>query len=102
MKILFWVVVAFVVVVLVLFTVSNDATVTIGLKPLPYGLAMPLYLALLAALLLGFIAGGICVWVAGRSRRREGRERARRIAALERELAAAGGRDGGSPVAAAR
>ena len=100
MKILFWVVVAFVVIVLVLFTVSNRATVTVGLWPLPQSLELPLYLALLAALLLGFIAGGVCVWFAGRSRRRVARERARRVVALERELAAAGGRDSGSPVAA--
>ena len=34
------------------------------------------------------IAGALAAWIAGRHRRREGRLRGRRIAALERELAA--------------
>jgi lipopolysaccharide assembly protein A len=88
MKLLFWLFVAFVATVLALFTVSNRAAVSLGLWPLPFVLELPLYLAIVAALLIGFVAGALAAWIAGRHRRREDRLRGRRIAALERELAA--------------
>lgn len=88
MKLLFWLFVAVVAVVLALFTVTNRAAVSLGLWPLPFALDLPLYLAIFAALLIGFVAGTLCVWLTGRSARRESRRRSRRIAALERELVA--------------
>jgi len=88
MKLLFWIFVAIVAVVMALFAVTNRAAVSLGLWPLPYVLELPLYLAIIAAMLIGFVAGALCVWIAGRHGRREGRRRAHRIAALERELAA--------------
>ena len=88
MKLLFWISVAVVATALALFTVSNRQAVSLGLWPLPSVLDLPLYLAILAALLIGFVAGALCAWIAGRRGRREGRRRGRRIAALERELAA--------------
>lgn len=88
MKLLFWIFVALVAVVLALFAVTNREAASLGLWPLPYVLDLPLYLAIIAAMLIGFVAGALCVWIAGRHGRREGRRRGRRIAALERELAA--------------
>ena len=88
MKLLFWIFVALVAVVLALFAVTNRAAVSLGLWPLPLVLELPLYLAIIAAMLIGYVAGALCVWIAGRHDRREGRRRGRRIAALERELAA--------------
>ena len=88
MKLLFWIFVALVATVLALFAASNRAAVSLGLWPLPFILELPLYLAILAALLIGFVVGALAAWVSGRQRRREGRLRGRRIAALERELAA--------------
>ena len=88
MKLLFWIFVALVATVLALFAVSNRAAVSLGLWPLPFILELPLYLAILAVLLIGFVAGALASWIAGRRGRREGRRRGRRIAALERELAA--------------
>jgi len=87
MKLLFWIVVALVAAALALFAASNRESVTLGFWPLPYILDLPLYLAILAALLIGFISGVLAAWIAGRRRRREIRRRGRRIAALERELA---------------
>ena len=75
-------------VVLGLFAITNRAAVSLGLWPAPFVLELPLYLAIVAALLIGFVAGALAAWIAGRQRRREGRRRGRRIAALERELAA--------------
>ena len=88
MKLVFWIVVVPVATVLALFAVSNRAAVTLGLWPLPFELDLPLYLAILFALLAGFISGAMSAWIAGRRRRLENRVRGRRIAALERELAA--------------
>jgi uncharacterized integral membrane protein len=88
MKLLFWIFVAAVATALALFAVSNRAAVSLGLWPLPFILELPLYLAILAALLIGFVAGALAAWIGGRQRRREGRQRGRRIVALERELAA--------------
>jgi uncharacterized integral membrane protein len=74
--------------VVVLFAVSNRASVTVTLWPLPVTLAAPLYFVVLAALLLGFLVGGLVTWINAGRVRRTARERARRIAALERDLAA--------------
>src|SRR2546429_5373209 len=90
MRLVFWIVVALVAAVLALFAISNREAVALGLWPLPFELDLPLYLAILGALLIGFIAGVGVAWATGRHRRREHRRRGRRIAALERQLAARG------------
>jgi putative membrane protein len=88
MKLLFWIVVALAAVVLALFAASNRESVTLGLWPLPFVVSLPLYLVIMSALLIGFIAGIVVAWIRGQRRRREIRRRGRRITALERELAA--------------
>ncbi len=88
MKLLFWIVVSLVAAVLALFVMSNRETVAVALWPLPFAVDLPLYLAVLAALLIGIMSGVVAAWIAGRHRRREIRRRGRRIAALERVLAA--------------
>jgi uncharacterized integral membrane protein len=76
-------------VILVVFAVSNRANVALGLWPLPAAVELPVYLVVLGGLVFGFIFGEFAAWVAARHWRRELRESQRRIAALERELAAA-------------
>ena len=88
MKLLFWIVVSLVAAVLALFVMSNRETVAVALWPLPFAVDLPLYLAVLAALLIGIMSGVVAAWIAGRHRRRESRRRGRRIAMLEREVAA--------------
>ena len=88
MRLLFWIVVALAAAALALFAASNRETASFALWPLPFVLELPLYLAVLVALLIGFVAGALAVWIGGRSRRREMRRRGRRIATLEHELAA--------------
>ena len=48
----------------------------------------PLYLVVLLAFALGFLFGELVAWLNAGRTRRQARERMRRIAALERELAA--------------
>ncbi|HEX3953801.1 MAG TPA: lipopolysaccharide assembly protein LapA domain-containing protein [Stellaceae bacterium] len=89
MRLLLWLFVILVVAVLLaLFAVSNRESVSLVLWPLPFLMQLPLYLAVSAAVLIGFIAGMLVAWIAGHGRRREARQRRRRLAALERELAA--------------
>ena len=88
MRLLFWVAVVVIAAALALFAMSNRETVGLSLWPLPFVVELRLYLAILAALLVGFVLGAAATWVAGRSRRRESRRRGRRLAVLERELEA--------------
>lgn len=88
MRLFFWLGIVLLAALLALFAVSNRATAAFALWPLPAVVEMPLYLAVLAALLVGFVAGALCAWIAGGRRRREARHRRRHIVALERELAA--------------
>jgi uncharacterized integral membrane protein len=104
MRILFWILVLLIAVVAAAFAVSNREALALGLWPLPWLVELPVYFAILGALLLGFIAGALAAWTGGRPRRRELRRSGRRIAALERELAATqaqlAGAPGSAPVAA--
>ena len=88
MKLLFWLLVALFALVLASFAASNRESVALALWPLPFVADLPLYLAVLGAVLLGFVVGALSAWAGGGRRRREARRRGRRIAALERELAA--------------
>jgi uncharacterized integral membrane protein len=76
-------------VVLVVFAISNRSSVALGLWPLPDAVELPLYLVILACLLVGFVVGEFAAWVAARRWRREVRRSAQRIAVLEAELGAA-------------
>ena len=88
MKILFWIFVLLVALVLALFAVSNRESVALGLWPVPFLVEIPLYVAMLAALAVGFVLGELAAWISGRRRRREARQRRRQLASLEGELRA--------------
>ncbi|GIL39980.1 lipopolysaccharide assembly protein LapA domain-containing protein [Roseiterribacter gracilis] len=83
---LLWILTAPIVVVVVLFAVSNLDSVTLHLFPLPYDLTVRLYLLTLITLFMGFVLGSIVTWVADRKRRRETRVQAKRLQELEHEL----------------
>jgi uncharacterized integral membrane protein len=88
MPLIFWTCTALLAAALALFAGSNREIVALAWWPFGFVLELPLYLALLAALVLGVLIGAAAAWHAGRRWRREARRRRRRIAALERELAA--------------
>ena len=89
MRVLYWLITALVALVCVVFAVSNRAGVTLTFWPLSFELAAPLYLVVLLALLAGFLIGLLVAWIWSWRARWSARERARRIEALERDLAAA-------------
>ena len=88
MRTLFRLAMLIVALVLALFAISNRGTIALGFWPLPQLIELPLYLLILGTLLIGFVAGEVTAWFAARHWRREVRRSARRIATLERELAA--------------
>jgi uncharacterized integral membrane protein len=105
MRFLFWIVLALVALILILFAVSNRETVSLSFWLLPgAAVQLPLYLLVLGTLVFGFVVGELVGWIGGWRWRREARRGRERIAMLERELEAAQAqhRDAPVPVAAVR
>lgn len=71
----------------VLIAVSNSQPVQLTLWPLPQAVVMPVYLLVVALLLLGVLAGLGMGWWVGRHHRRRARDAGNEAARLERELA---------------
>ncbi len=87
-RILAWIVTAPLVLLVVLFAVSNLDEVTLHLWPLPFDLTVAIWLLTLIELFVGFLLGAIVTWIADRRRRREARLLARRVRELEQALVA--------------
>jgi len=88
-RILSWIVTAPIVILVVMFAVSNLDNVTLRLKPFELYLELPIWLLTLIELFVGFLLGAIVTWIGDRRRRRETRLLARRVTELEQSLAAA-------------
>ena len=73
-------------VVLVVFALSNRATVTLGM--LYYETEMPLAVAILGASAFFFLIGGLMVWFGELKQRRRARRAEQRVLVLEEQLAA--------------
>jgi uncharacterized integral membrane protein len=86
-RFVYWSVALIVAIVLIDFAVSNLDPVVVDFWPVA-SIDTRLSIVALFALLIGFLAGELVAWFNGRGWRREARKRARRIEALERELAA--------------
>lgn len=70
----------------VLIAVSNTERVALTVWPLPYSVRAPLYLLMVALLLLGVLAGLALGWWGGRHHRRRAREHGKEAARLDREV----------------
>ena len=70
----------------VLIAVSNAQKVQLALWPLPHVIEGPLYLLVVALLLLGTLVGFGLGWWASRHARRRGREATREAERLDREV----------------
>lgn len=71
----------------VLIAVSNPQPVQLALWPLPQIVVLPVYLLVVALLLLGVVAGLAMGWWAGRHHRRRAREARDEAGRLDREVA---------------
>ncbi len=68
------------------FAVSNRAVVSFAFWPLQSRIDCPLYLAVLPALIVGFLFGRVLGWWGNVRIRRDRKRQARKIAQLEAEL----------------
>ena len=82
-------------IILVIFAVDNRSALALSFWPLPWGVALPAFVALFLALLIGFLAGAVAAWLSGgRTRQRlrdlgeTARAQAHQIAEQERRNAA--------------
>ncbi len=85
MKLIYWAFAAALVVVAVLFALSNRQIVEFGFWPLPYIAEVPAYGFGLGAFGCGFLCGGFLVWLRGIGARGRARADARRVDRLQRE-----------------
>lgn len=69
----------------VVFTISNRGLVTIDLWPSPYNFQVPVFSAVLAAAVVGFLLGGIVSYLSGGRRRARHRELLRMLENSKRE-----------------
>jgi uncharacterized integral membrane protein len=70
----------------VIFAVTNRQSVALHLWPFGITFQAPLFIVVLATLFVGFLAGGVVAWFAAGRRRRMARRDHKRVAALERDL----------------
>jgi lipopolysaccharide assembly protein A len=73
-------------ILLVLFALSNKAPVRLGLWPSDYTLQLPLSLTVLVAMAIAFLAGGVTVWVSELAQRRRARRAEQTVRLLEAQV----------------
>ncbi len=86
MKRLNWLITLPIVVILAVFAVNNRARVDFDLWPAGLTVGVPLYLTVLGAIFVGFLAGGTVVWISSAPLRRTVRRQRRQVSELEREV----------------
>ena len=88
-KLLVWILGLPIAIVTVVFALSNRDRAPFKLWPFPFEVEAPLFVFVFTGVLLGFAAGAITAWNAGRKWRRLARVRRQESTRLGRELAAA-------------
>ncbi len=73
-------------VIIIAFAIANRGIVEVGLAPFPTTIELPVYGVFLLGVVVGVLAGGTGVWLAGHARRREARKARNRAWALENQL----------------
>jgi lipopolysaccharide assembly protein A len=71
---------------LVLFALSNTTPVRLALWPTDYSLQSPLSLAILIAMGLAFLLGGLVVWISALGQRRRARRAEHAVRLLEAQV----------------
>ena len=72
--------------ILVLFALSNRQELTLGFWPTPYSVAVPASLAILGAMAVGFLVGALITWVSALGARRRARRAEETNRLLQAEL----------------
>lgn len=71
---------------LVLFALSNTAPVRLGIWPSDYSVKLPLSLAVLAGMAIAFLIGGLLVWISELAQRRRARQAEQTVRLLEAQV----------------
>ncbi len=71
---------------LVLFALSNRQPVSLHVWPTDYAATLPLSLAVLGAMAIAFLAGGVLVWVSELVQRRRARRAEQAVRLLEAQV----------------
>jgi uncharacterized integral membrane protein len=72
--------------ILVLFALSNTEGVRLALWPTDFSLAMPLSIAILCAMGIAFLFGGLVVWINELGQRRRARRAEEKVRLLEAQV----------------
>ncbi len=75
-------------VLLVLFALSNTAALRLGLWPTDYSVTLPASIVILGAMAVAFLAGAFVVWVGEMGRRRRARQAEQTVKLLEDQVKA--------------
>jgi putative membrane protein len=81
-----WLILAPFLLLLVLFALSNTSPVRVGLWPTGWSLEAPLSLAILGAMALAFLVGGLLVWIAELGQRRRAQRAEHAVRLLEAQV----------------
>jgi uncharacterized integral membrane protein len=73
---------------LVLFALSNTATLRLGLWPTDYTIEWPASIVILVAMAVAFLAGAFLVWVSELGQRRRAHHAEQAVALLEEQVKA--------------
>jgi len=71
---------------LVLFALSNTTPVRLGIWPSDYSVQVPLSLAVLAGMAIAFLVGGLLVWISELGQRRRARHAEQTVRLLEAQV----------------
>ncbi len=74
-------------IVIVIFSIANRQPVTIDLWPFDHSISPPLFLLVLAAILVGFCIGAAVMWISDGRVRNRARENYYKASHLQREVA---------------
>ena len=88
MRLIFWLLGLPLGLVVVVFAIANRQEIHLDLWPLPFGIDLAAYLAVLAPLALGLVIGALLAFAASLAIRRRARDQRRRADSLERQLEA--------------
>ena len=69
-----------------LFALSNMESVRLGVWPTDYTVDLPLSLAILGAMAVAFLLGGLVVWISELGQRRRARRAERKVKLLEAKI----------------
>ncbi|MAQ71640.1 MAG: hypothetical protein CL565_05555 [Alphaproteobacteria bacterium] len=86
MVLLRWFITVVITIAVLGFTLSNLEQVDVQLTPFTGSYTLPLYFLILGSVALGFIWGGLLVWLNTYPQRRDGQKAKKRVDKLEKEL----------------